>query len=69
MEPSLSIPASQQNMFIKSINKKQIDRGDTGTLLIYVAGAPDQTITQGWPAAIKTNKIESNKLKHELLRK
>ena len=69
MEPSLSIPASQQNMFIKSINKKQIDRGDTGTLLIYVAGAPDQTITQGWPAVIKTNKIESNKLKHELLRK
>ena len=56
-------------MFIKSINKKQIDRGDTGTLLIYVAGAPDQTITQGWPTVIKTNKIESNKLKHELLRK
>ena len=52
----------------KRINKKQIDRG-YGTLLIYVEGAPDQTITQGWPAIIKTNKIENNKLKHELLRK
>mgnify|MGYP001283547673 CR=1 FL=1 len=40
---------------IKRINKKQIDRG-YGTLLIYVEGAPDQTITQGWPAIIKLTK-------------
>ena len=52
----------------KALTKSKLT-GDTGTLLIYVAGAPDQTITQGWPAVIKTNKIESNKLKHELLRK
>ena len=63
LEPSLST-----KYVIKRINKKQIDRG-YGTLLIYVEGAPDQTITQGWPAIIKTNKIENNKLKHELLRK
>ena len=61
-------PCVSTKYVIKRINKKQIDRGK-GTLLIYVAGAPDQTITQGRLAVIKTNKIENNKLKHELLRK